>query len=228
MICVPKRRYLRFRAADQSGLHFAKNDYLLELCAACYDQARLGESHGPRGVLTDLVKVNYGKDHKRLIDGPYPVYGSGGLMRHVEKYLHDGESVLIPRKGSLNNVMLVDGRFWTVDTMFFTKELEAGAARYAYFALKKLNLASMNAGSAVPSMTTKILSAIPINMPTNGLLEKLKVWSDPLFAQIRLNEHECSQLVKMRDSLLPMLVSGKINVSKIELPMQPNNHLCDC
>lgn len=139
-------------------------------------------------------------------------------MRHVEKYLHDGESVLIPRKGSLNNVMLVSGRFWTVDTMFFTREREAGAARYAYFALKKLDLASMNAGSAVPSMTTKILSSIPITMPVDGLLEKLKKWSDPLFARIRLNEQENDLLTKVRDSLLPKLMSGEIDISKIEAP----------
>ena len=196
---------------------------MLELCAARYDEARResvddSESRFELGVLTDLIEVNYGKDHKKLADGTYPVYGSGGLMRHVEKYLHDGESVLIPRKGTLNNVMLVDGRFWTVDTMFFTKEQAAGAARYAYFILKRLDLASMNAGSAVPSMTTKILSAIPVLMPDEVLLKELKEWSDPLFAQIRLNEQENERLAAMRDALLPKLMSGEIDVSEIELP----------
>ena len=207
------------------------NDYLLELCAARYDEARRESADDSRsrfepGVLTDLIEVNYGKDHKKLADGPYPVYGSGGLMRHVEKYLHNGESVLIPRKGTLNNVMLVDGRFWTVDTMFFTKELSIGAARYAYFILKRLDLTSMNAGSAVPSMTTKILSAIPVSIPDDDLLQELKEWSDPLFAQIRLNEQENEQLESMRDALLPKLMSGEIDVSEVELPTQPNNHLC--
>lgn len=206
------------------------NDYLLELCAARYDEARResvdgSESRFEPGVLTDLIEVNYGKDHKHLADGPYPVYGSGGLMRHVEKYLYDGESALIPRKGTLNNVMLVDGRFWTVDTMFFTKELSIGAARYAYFILKRLDLASMNAGSAVPSMTTKILSAIPVSIPDDDLLQELKEWTDPLFAQIRLNERENEQLEAMRDALLPKLMSGEIDVSGVELPTPPNNHL---
>lgn len=203
---------------------------MLELCAARYDEARRESADDSRsrfepGVLTDLIEVNYGKDHKKLADGPYPVYGSGGLMRHVEKYLHNGESVLIPRKGTLNNVMLVDGRFWTVDTMFFTKELSIGAARYAYFILKRLDLTSMNAGSAVPSMTTKILSAIPVSIPDDDLLQELKEWSDPLFAQIRLNEQENEQLESMRDALLPKLMSGEIDVSEVELPTQPNNHL---
>ena len=72
------------------------------------------------GTLEELAEVKYGKDHKKLADGPYPVYGSGGFMRSAEKSLFSGESVLIPRKGSLNNVMYVNEAFWTVDTMFFT------------------------------------------------------------------------------------------------------------
>ena len=207
-----------------------ENDYLLELCAARYGDIRseiAAASNTEQGVLTDLIEVCYGKDHKKLAGGTYPVYGSGGLMRHVEKYLHEGESVLIPRKGSLNNVMLVDGRFWTVDTMFYTKELMEGAARYAYFILNKMDLASMNAGSAVPSMTTKILSAIPVALPSEALLAEMKEWSDPLFEQIRLNERENEKLSAFRDALLPKLMSGEINVSQVELPNQPNNHLAD-
>ena len=70
------------------------NDYLLEMCAARYDQAQREAHQAAECVLTDLIEVNYGKDHKRLADGPHPVYGSGGLMRHVEKHPHDGGSVL--------------------------------------------------------------------------------------------------------------------------------------
>ena len=57
------------------------------------------------GLLSELITVKYGKDHKKLNDGIYPVYGSGGIMRYVEKPIYEKESVLIPRKGSLNNVM---------------------------------------------------------------------------------------------------------------------------
>lgn len=73
-----------------------------------------------RGLLKELISVNYGKDHKKAPDdGNIPVYGSGGLMRKCNKSLFSGEAVLIPRKGSLNNIMYVDETFWTVDTMFY-------------------------------------------------------------------------------------------------------------
>ncbi len=77
-------------------------------------------------------------------------------MRKVDSSLYSGESVLIPRKGSLNNVMYVDEAFWTVDTMFYTVPKEPGAAKYCYQFLCNQDLASMNSGSAVPSMTIKI------------------------------------------------------------------------
>ena len=66
--------------------------------------------------LGELVQIKYGKDHKKLEDGNIPVYGTGGLMRKVNDFLYSGESVLIPRKGSLNHVMFVTDKFWTVDT----------------------------------------------------------------------------------------------------------------
>lgn len=58
-----------------------------------------------KGYLSDLINAKYGKDHKKLADGKYPVYGSGGIIRYVELPLYNKESVLIPRKGTLNNVI---------------------------------------------------------------------------------------------------------------------------
>ena len=84
------------------------------------------------GQLSDLISVKYGKDHKKLADGNYPVYGSGGIMRYVEKPLYTGESVLIPRKGTLNNVMYVNEAFWSVDTMFYTEMLRPNIAKFVY------------------------------------------------------------------------------------------------
>ena len=57
------------------------------------------DSLWPEGKLSDLIEVCYGKDHKKLHDGDIPVYGSGGIMRHVDRALYEQESVLVPRKG---------------------------------------------------------------------------------------------------------------------------------
>lgn len=71
--------------------------------------------------LGELITIKNGKDHKSLKDGKYPVYGSGGIMRYVDKYLYDKESVLLPRKGTLNNIQFAQTPFWTVDTCYYSE-----------------------------------------------------------------------------------------------------------
>lgn len=176
------------------------------------------------GTLKDLLEIRYGKDHKKLNDGNIPVYGSGGYMRSVERFLFSGESVLIPRKGSLNNVMYVSEKFWTVDTMFYAVPKIPNVVKYAYQFIKRLDLASMNSGSAVPSMTTKILDALPVPIPPKESLHAFDDQLQPYYSAIRANAIENEQLAALRDTLLPKLMSGEIDVSEVDLT-QLNSHL---
>lgn len=136
------------------------NENLEQQAQAFYQELFINHANPEwkQGHLSDLIIVRYGKDHKKLADGSFPVFGSGGLMRKVERPLYDKESVLIPRKGTLNNVMYINEPFWSVDTMFYTEMKFPNIAKFVYHFLKSKDLASMNAGSAVPSMTTDILS----------------------------------------------------------------------
>jgi type I restriction enzyme, S subunit len=116
--------------------------------------------------LGEVATIKYGKDHKKLEKGNYPCYGTGGIMRYVDTYLFDEESVLIPRKGSLNNIYYIDKPFWTVDTLFWTKiNAELIFPKYFYYNLKTLDFASKDVGSAVPSLTTSLLNGIQIKIP---------------------------------------------------------------
>ena len=169
------------------------------------------------GKLSDLITVKYGKDHKKLEDGSYPVYGSGGIMRYVDKFLYDKESVLIPRKGTLNNVFYINEPFWSVDTMFYTEMTKENLAKFVYFFVKGKDLNSMNAGSAVPSMTTEILNAIEVVIPSDEYLEKFENIVSPMFKQIKQCIIENENLASIRDTLLPKLMSGEIEVDSIQV-----------
>lgn len=197
----------------------AINDNLEQQAQAIYTQYFI-KNKAPNwklGQLSDLVLVKYGKDHKKLADGIYPVYGSGGIMRYVERPLYTGESVLIPRKGTLNNVTYVNGSFWSVDTMFYTEMLHPNVAKYVYLFLKSRDLASLNAGSAVPSMTTNILNAMQIYIPDKKVLAYFEEAVSPLYLTIQKNEEQSSTLVELRDALLPKLMSGELDVSAVNL-----------
>ncbi|MDY5121618.1 MAG: restriction endonuclease subunit S [Treponema porcinum] len=164
------------------------------------------------GKLSDLITVKYGKDHKKLEDGNYPVYGSGGIMRKVDKYLYDKESVLIPRKGTLNNVFYINEPFWSVDTMFYTEMKKENIAKYVYFFVKGKDLNAMNAGSAVPSMTTEILNVIEVVIPSDEYLEKFENIVSPMFKHIKQCIIENENLASIRDTLLPKLMNGEIKI----------------
>lgn len=195
------------------------NKNLLEQAQAIYTKRFItdADSLWPEGKLSDLIEVCYGKDHKKLHDGDIPVYGSGGIMRHVDRALYEQESVLVPRKGTLNNVMYVDEPFWSVDTMFFTKMKRQNVAKFVFHFLKGKDLASMNAGSAVPSMTTKILNAIPLQIPDDQTLSTFEAQVSPFYQAASYNNKESENLAAIRDSLLPKLMSGEIDVSNIDL-----------
>ena len=164
------------------------------------------------GNLEELVEVKYGKDHKKLAPGTIPVYGSGGIMRYVDQYLYNKESVLIPRKGSLNNVMYINRPFWTVDTMFYTRMKIEGIAKFIYLFMSPKDLLSMNSGSAVPSMTVDILNKIQIITPPINIIQKFECIMKPIFTKMDLCSYENQKLSQLRDTLLPRLMSGKLEI----------------
>lgn len=204
---------------DKIELNEKINKNLADQAQAIYQQYFVAEANPdwPLGHLSDLIDIKYGKDHKKLADGTYPVYGSGGIMRYVERPLYEKESVLIPRKGTLNNVIYVNQPFWSVDTMFYTEMKQDNVAKFVYHYVKSKDLASMNAGSAVPSMTTAILNALELPLPSIEALKHFEVSVAPMYEMMQKNEEESHKLAKLRDALLPKLMSGEIDVSALSL-----------
>ena len=144
--------------------------------------------------LGDVLTIKYGKDHKQIADGDIPIYGSGGIMRYGELSLYDGPSILIPRKGSLNNIMFANNPFWTVDTMFWTIINEDIAnPLFVYYSICKKDLASLNVGSAVPSLTVPVIEDIDILLPSketqNRIVAILKSFDDKIEVNRRINEN---------------------------------------
>lgn len=144
--------------------------------------------------LGDVCAIRYGKDHKKLADGSVPVYGSGGIMRHVEKPLCTKPSVLIPRKGTLGNLFYAEKPFWTVDTLFWTDIDESKVIpRYLYYTLKTKNLAELNVGTAVPSLTTDVLNEVEIDIPDletqKHAVQVLKTFDEAASLNQRTNDY---------------------------------------
>ena len=125
-------------------------------------------------TLKDLIEIKNGSDYRNAETGSVPVYGSGGYMTSINKWLYNSESILLPRKGTLNNIMFVQGKFWTVDTMYWSViNKQKVVPYYLYNYLKVLNFDNLYTGSTLPSMTNSAYYSIPINLPSLDNQKKL-------------------------------------------------------
>ena len=87
-------------------------------------------------------------------------------MNSPDDELYSEKSILIPRKGSLNNIYFTDKPFWTVDTLFWTK-IDKGCAfaKFLFYQLTLIDFTILNVGSAVPSLTVLVLNEIEVLLP---------------------------------------------------------------
>ena len=111
--------------------------------------------------------------------------------------------------------MYVNHPFWTVDTMFYTVGKIEHTIKYAHLYLLTQDLASMNAGSAVPSMTTDILNKLVVLVPSKTVLNNFDKILSALYHGIEKRHKECSCLSSTRDGLLPRLLSCEVEMDSI-------------
>ena len=165
--------------------------------------------------LKDVLKVCNGKDHKSLKDGTIPVYGLGGVMRCVDTVMYSQPSVLIPRKGTLNNIIYARKPFWCVDTIFYTTSTVSNFTKYLYYSIRDMDFMSLNTGTAVPSMTAGVIGLIAIPMPTLGMLESFDKTLEHLFLSRDSAQDEVDRLITLRDFLLPLLMNGQVRIGGV-------------
>lgn len=133
-----------------------------------------------RAQIRRVAEIRNGADYKEVevAEGGYPVYGSGGEFRRAGKYLFAGESVLFGRKGTIDKPLHVTGRFWTVDTMFYTDlNREKVVPRYLYYYATTMPFGLYATSTALPSVTGAQLAGHTMPLPP---LEVQKVIADYL------------------------------------------------
>lgn len=152
--------------------------------------------------LKELLTIQNGKDYKKEKDGNVPVYGTGGIMTYIDNYLYEGESILLPRKGTLDNIMYVNGKFWTVDTIYYTIiNTKITYPKYLYCYLSLLDLSCRDSGSTLPSMTFDSYYTLDIKLPD---IEAQKNIGDKVFkiiSKISINNSICSDFEAMAKQL---------------------------
>jgi len=162
--------------------------------------------------LGEILQFGSGRDYKHLNAGIYPVYGTGGIMTFVNDYLFDGESVGIGRKGTIDKPVFLQGKFWTVDTLFFTHSFKESSPKYIYYQFLLIRWRDYNEASGVPSLSKNTLEEIEIRLP--DLLEQIRIASilTAMDTEIESLENQLAKYKQVKQGLMQNLLTGKIRL----------------
>ena len=131
-------------------------------------------------TFNDVLEIKNGRNQKAVENpnGRYPIYGSGGVIGRADDYICDAQTVVIGRKGSINNPIFVEEPFWNVDTAFgLTAKKGILNPRYLFFFCKNYNFEKLNKTVTIPSLTKADLLQIDIDLPSledqSSIVQKL-------------------------------------------------------
>lgn len=127
-------------------------------------------------------------------------------------------TVLLSFKLTVGRVAITDGNMTTNEAIahFITGKKEINEYLYCY--LKNFNFQTMGSTSSIATaVNSKIIKAMPIVMPTEKELIDFHTVTYPMFLQIKANQQENTRFSALRDALLPKLMSGEIDVSKVDI-----------
>ena len=163
-----------------------------------------------------VAKLSNGKE-VTSDSGDIPVYGSGGVFKYTNDYLFNGVSLLMGRKGTIDNPMLVNGKFWTVDTMFYTSEIKRLLPKFLYYLAKSvLDYGYYKSGSVLPSMTQTEINNIRLTYPPieeqQQIADYLDKRCEKIDKLIAIKQQKIEKLNEYKKSLIYEYVTGKKEV----------------
>ena len=128
-----------------------------------------------RTNLKCIATINYGKSPKEILSsfGNYPVVGTGGTERFGDKFLYDGDSIILGRKGTIDRVYFVSGRFWAIDTAYYLSDFKNALPRWLFYFLQSVDFRQLNEATGVPSLSRDLLYKIEVSKPSKTEQSKI-------------------------------------------------------
>jgi type I restriction enzyme S subunit len=164
--------------------------------------------------LGEVLQLEYGKALKSADrgGGAVPVFGSSGVVGFHTESLADWPGIIVGRKGNVGSVFFCPSKFWVIDTAYY---VHTSLSQYFLF-LNLLTQNFLNNDAAVPGLNRNQAHSLPIIVPDATTMERFDHLVAPMFRQQTVLRELNTILTKTRDLLLPKLVSGEIEVGKIE------------
>lgn len=182
------------------------------------------------GTVSEIIEIH---DSKRIpLSGAqrdnmekkiYPYYGAASLMDYVDEYIFNGKYLLLGEDGTVVDdagfpiLQYVWGQFWVNNHAHILTGKLGYNVESLYMLFKQTPVKSIVTGAVQPKISQANLKSIPVVIPPANLIRAFNNQVNEIFALIRNIEEENKSLATLRDSLLPKLMSGEMDLSALDL-----------
>ena len=182
------------------------------------------------GTVGEIIEIHdskriplSGADRTKMEKKIYPYYGAASLMDFVDNYIFDGKYLLLGEDGTVVDdagypiLQYVWGQFWVNNHAHILTGRLGYDVESLYMLFKQTPVKSIVTGAVQPKISQANLRSVQVVIPPEHNLREYNDLVEPLFSLFRANEEECKTLTALRDTLLPKLMSGEIDVSAVQL-----------
>ena len=182
------------------------------------------------GTVGEIIEIHdskriplSGADRAKMEKKIYPYYGAASLMDFVDNYIFDGKYLLLGEDGTVVDdagypiLQYVWGQFWVNNHAHILTGRLGFNVESLYMLFKQTPVKSIVTGAVQPKISQANLRSVQVVIPPEHNLKEYNDLVEPLFSLLRANEEECKSLAALRDTLLPKLMSGEIDVSAVQL-----------
>lgn len=164
--------------------------------------------------LGELLQIRHGKSQRDVAveNGPFPILATGGQIGTASRPLYDKPSVLIGRKGTIDQPRYVDTPFWSVDTLFYSEMLQGSDAKFLYYRFNLIEWRQHNEASGVPSLNAKTIENIKIACPEPTEQTAIAAVLSDMDAEIAAVTAQADKIRLLKQAMMQDLLTGRVRL----------------
>lgn len=173
--------------------------------------------------LYDSQRIPLSNNQRSKMKKIYPYYGATSVMDFVEEYIFDGKYLLLGEDGTVIDnkgfpiLQYVWGKFWVNNHAHIMTGKNGFTVESLYLFFKQTNVKEIVTGAVQPKINQSNLKALKVRIPTHIVMNEFNQITAPLFSLFRRNTEENFRLAELRDTLLPKLMNGEIDVDNVKI-----------
>ena len=177
---------------------------------------------------SDVLEIRNGRNQKAVENpnGTYPIYGSGGMMGRADDYICPANTVVIGRKGSINNPIFVEEPFWNVDTAFGLVADETRLLpRYLYYFCVHFDFEKLNTTVTIPSLTKANLLKLAFDLPEISTQKQVVSILDRIEGIMKKSQQELNALDDLIKARFVEMFGDPVHNDR-KWPIRPLDDVC--